>query len=504
MAKNAISPKREEDYPNWYLQVIKAANLAEHSPVRGCMVIKPWGYAIWENIQAILNKKFKEKGVDNAYFPLLIPLSFMQKEAKHVDGFAKECAVVTHHRLKADENGELIPDGKLEEPFIIRPTSEMIIGEMFSKWIQSYRDLPMKINQWANVMRWEMRTRLFLRTAEFLWQEGHTVYATKEEAVNDTKEMLDVYANFFEKYLAIPVVKGEKTKRETFPGADKTLCIEAMMQDRKALQAGTTHFLGQNFSSSCNIKFIDENGKEEFGWTTSWGVATRIIGALIMVHSDDDGLILPPKIAKHQVVILPVIHKPELKEKILSYCEKLKEDLDKQSFLGDLISTSIDKRDMRGGEKKWDNIKKGVPLIIEIGPKEVENKKIFYIKRDDLSKKCEPMEYDNFVKNVSSILEDLQKTLYEKAKVFQETHSKNIDTKEEFYKYFTPKNKNKPEIHAGFAYAHFCLDSEIEEKIQKELGVTVRCIPDHLPSEEGKCIFTGKVSKKRVLFAKAY
>ena len=334
MPKNAISPTRQEDYPEWYQQVVKAADLAENSPVRGCMVIKPWGYGIWENMQRVLDRMFKDTGHENAYFPVFIPKSFLEKEAEHVDGFAKECAVVTHHRLEPGPDGGLVPAGELEEPLIVRPTSETIIGDAFSRWVQSYRDLPLKINQWANVVRWEMRTRLFLRTAEFLWQEGHTAHATKEEALEETRMMLDVYADFAENVMAMPVIKGEKTAGERFPGADVTYCIEAMMQDRKALQAGTSHFLGQNFSKAQQIKFQDAQGGESFAWTTSWGVSTRLIGALIMSHSDDDGLVLPPRMAPRQVVILPIFKTDEEKAKVMEACQALDKELKTLQYHG--------------------------------------------------------------------------------------------------------------------------------------------------------------------------
>jgi prolyl-tRNA synthetase len=498
MAKTAINPTREQNYATWYQEVIKAADLAEHSPVRGCMVIKPYGYAIWENMQKILDTTFKEEDVQNAYFPLFIPLSFLEKEAAHVEGFAKEVAVVTHSRLEKNEDGKLVPASKLEEPLIVRPTSEMIIGHMFSKWVQSYRDLPLKINQWANVVRWEMRTRLFLRTTEFLWQEGHTVHATKEEALAETKKMLDVYASFFEDILAIPVVKGVKTESEKFPGAVSTFCVEAMMQDKKALQGGTTHYLGQNFSKSCNIKFRNEKEEEVLAYTTSWGVATRMIGALIMTHSDDDGLILPPKIAPYQVVILPVVHKPELKAEILKYANKLKDHLRKKEFNNEKLKVHIDTRDVRGGEKKWSWIKKGAPIIIEIGPKEVENEKIFYIRRDEHFKKQDVLSFDMFENEVVDILEKMQQNIFIKARKFREDNTKIINDQKEFYKFFS-KDKN-----IGFAYAHFSLDPSIEEKLQKDLNVTVRCIPSDGKKEEGTCIFSGKPSTQRVLFAKSY
>jgi len=386
--KNAITPTREEDYATWYQEVVKAADLAEHSPVRGCMVIKPWGYGLWENIQRILDKKIKDTGHKNAYFPIFVPLSFLEKEATHVEGFAKECAIVTHHRLEK-KDGKLSPaeDSKLEEPLIVRPTSETIIGEMFSKWVESYRDLPLLINQWANIVRWEMRTRLFLRTAEFLWQEGHTAHRTKKEALKEVFKMLGEYKDFLENFLAIPVIKGKKTEMEKFPGADDTYCLEAMMQDKKALQTCTSHFLGQNFAKASDIKFSDENGALEYAWTTSWGMTTRVIGALVMVHSDDDGLIVPPRIAPTEIVILPVIHSDEMKPKILGFCENLKRDLQNVLYLNKNLTVEIDTRDIRGGEKKWSWIKKGVPIILEIGPRDIENESVFMLKRFNLEKK---------------------------------------------------------------------------------------------------------------------
>ncbi|PCI75267.1 proline--tRNA ligase [Candidatus Aerophobetes bacterium] len=351
--KTAITPTRDQDFPQWYQAVVKASELAEAAPVRGCMVIKPWGYALWENIKEDLDKRFKALGHKNAYFPLFIPLSYFEKEAKHVDGFATECAVVTHHRLGKNKEGKLVPQSPLEEPLVVRPTSEMIIGEMFSKWIESYRDLPLLINQWANVVRWEMRPRIFLRTSEFLWQEGHTVHATHEQALEHSKRMLDVYVDFVEKKLAMPVIKGEKSANERFPGADSTFTFEAMMQDGKALQGGTSHFLGQNFSKSSNITFLDEKGERQHAWTTSWGMTTRLIGALIMVHGDDDGLVLPPKIAPTHVVIIPVIKKDSDSSLIKAEAEKLKIALQGKMFDGQAIKVEVDDRDMRGGEKAY-------------------------------------------------------------------------------------------------------------------------------------------------------
>jgi len=494
--KNAIQPTRAEDYPEWYQQVIKAADLAEHSPVRGCMVIKPWGYALWENMQSILDKRFKETGHQNAYFPLFIPLSYLQKEAKHVEGFAKECAVVTHHRLVKDKEGNLTPDGELEEPLVVRPTSEMIIGEMFSKWIESYRDLPLLINQWANVVRWEMRTRLFLRTAEFLWQEGHTAHASKEEALEETLKMLDIYVDFIENTLAIPVIKGEKTESERFPGAVSTFTFEMMMQDGKALQGGTSHFLGQNFSKAANITFRDPDGKEEHAWTTSWGVTTRMIGGLIMTHGDDNGMILPPRIASAHVVIIPLIHKDETKEEVFSYCRQLKDKLSKLQYGNGSIKVTLDERDQRSGEKVWSWVKKGVPIRIEVGPRELAEKKLSLVKRTNGPKDYEHQSEDELLKTLPEQLDEIQSTLFERAKAFRDEHLVKIDTKEEFYEFFKTQK--------GFAYTHWSGDSAVEEMVGKDLSVTIRCIPHDLEKERGTCPFTGKESSQRVVFAKSY
>ncbi len=379
--QTAITPKRAEDYPNWYQQVIKASDLAERSPVRGCMVIKPWGYALWENIVRVLDDMFKATGVKNAYFPLFIPLSFLEKEAEHVEGFAKECAVVTHHRLEKGPGGGLIPAGALTEPLVVRPTSETIIGDSFSKWISSYRDLPVLINQWANVVRWEMRTRLFLRTSEFLWQEGHTAHATSEEAVERTKLMLEVYAKMAEDYLAMPVIRGRKTAAERFPGAVDTFCIEAMMQDRKALQAGTSHFLGQNFARASEIKFQTAAETEDYVWTTSWGSSTRLIGGVIMIHGDDDGIILPPKIASAHVVLLPIIRKSDDRENVMTYTENLAGQLRETYYHHRKLVVEIDNRDI-GGARGWDWIKKGIPLRVEIGPRDIARDSVYVGRRD--------------------------------------------------------------------------------------------------------------------------
>ena len=408
MPATAISPTRAEDYPEWYQQVVRAADLAEASPVRGCMVIKPQGYALWERMQAILDRMFKETGHVNAYFPLFIPLSYLEQEAKHVEGFAKECAVVTHHRLELGPDGKLIPTGKLEEPLVVRPTSETIIGAMYAKWIQSWRDLPVLINQWANVVRWEMRPRVFLRTTEFLWQEGHTAHATRAEAEEETRKMLEVYATFAERDLAIPVIKGPKPAGERFPGAVDTLSIEAMMQDGKALQAGTSHFLGQNFAKAQNIKFASVSGAEEFCWTTSWGVSTRLIGALIMTHSDDDGLVVPPRIAPHHAVILPISRTDEERAAVLEACRGLEASLVAASFAGEAIRVKTDARDIRGGDKVWQYVKQGVPVRIEIGPRDLAAGVGSVCRRDRGPKEREAIPLAELPARLPAILAEMQ------------------------------------------------------------------------------------------------
>ncbi len=502
-AKTAITPTRSENYPEWYQQVVKGADLAENSDVRGCMVIKPWGYAIWENIQRQLDAMFKATGHENAYFPLFIPMSFLEKEAEHVEGFAKECAVVTHHRLEPNGKGGLrpAPSAELEEPLIVRPTSETIIGATFARWVQSYRDLPILINQWANVVRWELRTRMFLRTTEFLWQEGHTVHATAEEAQIETRQMLDVYAEFAETSMAMPVIKGEKTSGERFPGAVSTYSIEAMMQDRKALQAGTSHFLGQNFAKAQEIKFQSEAGQLEYAWTTSWGVSTRLIGGLIMTHSDDDGLVLPPKLAPAHVIILPIYKTPEERAKVVPFCEGLKKDLGAQQYAGEAVRVRIDDRDIRGGDKKWQWVKRGVPIRIEVGPRDIDNGTLFPARRDGVkSEKVAPAE---FVAKIAEVLAEMQQGLFDRAAKLRDEATVKIDSLAEFEKFFTPKNAENPEIHGGLAYCHFVDSPEIEEKL-KELKVTVRCVPLDGEAEAGTCIFTGKPSAKRGVFAKSY
>jgi prolyl-tRNA synthetase len=496
-ARTAITPTREENYPEWYQSVLKAADLAEHSAVRGCMVIKPWGYSIWENMQRVLDGLFKATGHQNAYFPLFIPLSYLEKEAQHIEGFAKECAVVTHHRLEKGKDGKLVPAGELEEPLIVRPTSEMIIGHTFAKWVESYRDLPLLINQWANVVRWEMRTRMFLRTTEFLWQEGHTVHASKEEALVETKRMLEIYSDFCHEFLALPVIQGEKTESERFPGAVHTYTIEAMMQDRKALQAGTSHFLGQNFSKSCNIQFRNKEGEQEYGWTTSWGATTRLIGALIMAHSDDDGLVLPPRIASAHLVIIPIIHSEDARPRIMQEAEELATRLRKISYQGCPLRVLVDQRDMRGGEKSWSWIKKGIPLRLEIGLREIETGNLNVCRRDKPHREATPFSEAHIV----PLLEEIQANLLAKATAFRNQHTVEIDDPKQFYDFFTSQGE---EIHGGFALCHWNRDPAIEAKIKEDLNVTIRCIPLHIPAKPGKCLFTGEHSPGRVIFAKSY
>jgi prolyl-tRNA synthetase len=513
--KSAISPTRSEDYAEWYQQVVRSADLAETSPVRGCMVIKPWGYAIWENIQRVLDGMFKATGHKNAYFPLFIPKSFLEKEAEHVEGFAKECAVVTHHRLVAGKDGGLIPDpeARLEEPLIVRPTSETIIGASFAQWVQSYRDLPLLINQWANVVRWELRTRLFLRTTEFLWQEGHTVHATAEEAREETLKMLEVYSSFAERYMAMPVVRGPKTASERFPGAVDTYSIEALMQDRKALQAGTSHFLGQNFSRASGIRFLDATGQQQLAWTTSWGVSTRLVGGLIMSHSDDDGLVLPPELAPAHVVIWPVFRGDETRGAILEAIEQLARALRAQRFGDRPVEVEIDRRDVSGGDKQWEWIKKGVPLRIEIGPRDVASGSAMIARRDRPPREKESLPLSELSQRVPELLAAIQRGLFERALAFRDEHTAAIDDRASFDRFFTPKSSDKPEIHAGFALSHWCGNSACEAQVKEALKVTIRCLPvngiegakaaQNL-SEPGACVVCGQPSSARVVFAKSY
>ena len=500
--KNAISPTRAEDYPEWYQRVVTAADMAENSDVRGCMVIKPWGYAIWENMQRVLDGMFKATGHQNAYFPLFIPLSFLEKEAKHVEGFAKECAVVTHHRLEPGPDGRLIPTGKLEEPLVVRPTSETIIGSTFARWVQSYRDLPILINQWANVVRWEMRTRMFLRTTEFLWQEGHTVHATEAEAVEETRRMLDVYADFAENYMAMPVIKGAKTAGERFPGAVETYSIEAMMQDRKALQAGTSHFLGQNFSRAQEIKFQDTSGTEQLAWTTSWGVSTRLVGGLIMTHADDDGMVVPPRLAPTHVVILPVIRQDQDRAAVLEYCASLRQELAAQDYDDSKVAVEIDDKDTGGGGKKWGHIKRGVPLIAEVGMRDIADEGVFVARRD-VGGKGQGMPRQQFVANVAATLDEIQQQLFQRALDLRVGNTREINDLDEFRAFFTPQDDNKPEIHGGFVRSHWTENPEVD-KILKGLKVTIRCVPEEEIDNPGTCLFTGQPAQGRAVFAKAY
>lgn len=484
--------KRSEDYSKWYNELVARADLAEHSDVRGCMVIKPYGYAIWEKMKEILDKKFKETGHSNAYFPLFIPKSYLSKEAKHVEGFAKECAVVTHYRLKNDENGGVIvdPDAKLEEELIVRPTSETIIWNSYKNWIQSYRDLPILINQWANVVRWEMRTRLFLRTAEFLWQEGHTAHATKQEAIEEAEQMLHVYAEFAEKYMAMPVVRGVKSPSERFAGAEETYCIEALMQDGKALQAGTSHFLGQNFAKAFDVKFSDKEGKLNYVWATSWGVSTRLMGALIMTHSDDEGLVLPPALAPIQVVIVPIYKNEEQLAAISAKVQSLLSDLN-----GKGITVKYDDDDnRRPGWKFAEYEAKGVPVRIAIGPRDLEANKAEVARRDNKTK--EILNWDDLSKTLPTLLDDIQQNLYDRALQYRSEHITEVN---DFHSF-----KDVLDNKGGFVCAHWDGTEETEEKIKELTKATIRCIPLGQVFEEGKCVYSGKPSQGRVLFARAY
>jgi prolyl-tRNA synthetase len=493
MSKDFVFSTRDKDYSKWYNDIVEKADLAEHSAVRGCMVIKPYGYSIWEKMQAALDKMFKDTGHVNAYFPLFIPKSFFSKEASHVEGFAKECAIVTHYRLKNDENGKGVvvdPDAKLEEELIIRPTSETIIWNTYKGWIQSYRDLPLLINQWANVVRWEMRTRLFLRTAEFLWQEGHTAHATSEEALIEAEKMLDVYADFVENWMALPVLKGVKTPNERFAGAIETYCIEALMQDGKALQAGTSHFLGQNFAKAFDVKFTSKEGKLDYVWATSWGVSTRLMGALIMAHSDDAGLVVPPKLAPIQVVVVPIYKTEEQLKQISDVVAVIKKSLEAKG-----ISVKYDDRDhMRPGFKFADYEFKGVPLRIAIGGRDLENGTVELARRDTKTK--ETVKQADLVETVEKLLVDIQQNLYQRALERRTAGTHIADTYEDFKKLLDEKG--------GFIYAHWDGTGETEQKIKEETKATIRCIPLNNKKEEGKCIYSGRPSTQRVVFARAY
>lgn len=483
---------REENYSKWYNDIVQRAGLAENSSVRGCMVIKPYGYAIWEKMQAALDKMFKDTGHSNAYFPLFIPKSFFSKEADHVEGFAKECAVVTHYRLKNAPDGGIVVDetAKLEEELIVRPTSETIIWDTYRNWIQSYRDLPILVNQWANVVRWEMRTRMFLRTTEFLWQEGHTAHATREEALEETDRMLNVYAEFAERFMALPVIRGSKSENERFAGALETYCIEALMQDGKALQAGTSHFLGQNFAKAFDVRFANKEGGLEYVWATSWGVSTRLVGALIMAHSDDHGLVLPPKLAPIQVVIVPIYKNSEQHDIVCAKAREIKQKLEEKNVL-----VTLDDRDTHKPGWKFNEYEfKGVPVRIAIGPRDVENGTVEMARRDTLEKEVYQMA--DIDKKVVNLLDAIQENLYQKALSFRENNTFKADTWKEF--------RDILENRGGFVYAHWDGTAATEQKIKEETKATIRCIPLNNAREEGKCIYTGNPSEQRVIFALAY
>lgn len=482
--------ERDEDFSQWYQDVIREGKLADHSPVRGCMVIRPNGYALWENMQDSLDQMFKDTGHENAYFPLFIPKSFLSKEAQHIEGFAKECAVVTHSRLQSTDNGvEVDPESRLEEELIVRPTSETIIWDSYRNWIQSYRDLPILINQWANVVRWEMRTRLFLRTMEFLWQEGHTAHATKEEAIEETQQMLEVYRTFAEEYMAMPVITGVKSESERFAGAVDTYCIETLLQDNKALQAGTSHFLGQNFAKAFDVKFQSSEGEHEYVWATSWGVSTRLIGGLIMTHSDDQGLVLPPKLAPNQVVIVPIWKNEEQKTNVLEYCDEIINDLKALN-----IRVKLDDREnMSPGWKFNEHEATGIPLRMTVGPRDLKNNNVEMARRDTLDKNI--MSREGIAQKADNMLDTIQNTLYNTAKDRIKTNTHTVDSYDEF--------KEVIENDGGFVYAHWDGTAETEEKIKNETKATIRCIPLE-EGEEGKCMVTGKPSKQKVLFARAY
>jgi len=496
--KTALRFLREANFPKWYQEVISEADMADNSGVRGCMVIKPWGYGIWENLKARLDQRIKETGHENCYFPLFIPLELIEKEAAHVEGFAKEMAVVTHHRLVA-KDGKLVPAGELESPLVIRPTSETMIGESFAKWIQSYRDLPVKINQWANVVRWEMRPRMFLRTSEFLWQEGHTAHADESEARIETQTMLEEYRALAEDWLAIPVIPGEKSAAERFPGAVETHTIEAMMQDGKALQAGTSHYLGQNFSRAAEIKFQDKDGGESYAETTSWGVSTRLIGAIIMTHGDDNGLRVPPTVAPRQVVILPIARDEEAAARVLPAAHDLAARLNAQAAFGNPVRAFVDTRDINAGEKRWSWIKKGAPLIVELGPRDLDQGTVMVTERTDIYGKTSHST-DAFVAGLSDHMQSIQDTLFAEAKAYRDARMRTDITDLAGFHAFFKKDKYAT---SGFVRAYWDESAESEESL-KPLGVSIRCLPYDQPTEPGTCVLTGNPATKQAIFAKAY
>ena len=497
MKKHAIGITREENFADWYLEVVREADLAEHSGVRGCMIIKPWGYAIWERIQRKLDELIKATGHLNCYFPVFIPIELIQKEAGHVSGFAKEMAVVTHHRL-IEQDGHLVPAAPLDSPLVIRPTSETMIGEAFARWISSYRDLPLKINQWGNAVRWEMRPRLFLRTTEFLWQEGHTAHATREEAIEETHQMLSVYREVAEGAMKIPVISGEKTPSERFPGADATHSIEAMMQDGRALQAGTSHFLGQNFSRAANIRFQDSNGETQFAYTTSWGASTRLVGAMIMTHGDDDGLRLPPRIAPYQVVILPIVRDPAAADSVISAARALSAQLANRHFADEPVRSHVDLREESVARKRWEWIKKGVPLICELGPRDLQAGTVEITRRDRVYDNRNTIGTEPLVGSVADLLSEIEGGLFGDARAMQQAKTRtDIHDFADFSDYF----KNEEE--SGFVLAKWSGDPASEAKLV-DLGVTIRCIPYEQSGTAGRCVLTGKPATIDTLFAKSY
>jgi prolyl-tRNA synthetase len=513
-AKTAISPTRTEDFPEWYQQVVRAADLAENSETRGCMVIKPWGYGIWELIQRQLDARFKATGHQNAYFPLLIPLSFLEKEAEHAEGFATECAVVTHHRLEVVKDPEtgrtkMVPTGELAEPYVIRPTSETIIGAAFARWIESYRDLPLLINQWANVMRWEMRPRLFLRTAEFLWQEGHTAHETGAEAVAEARMIHRLYAGFLRDHLAIPVIPGEKTEAERFPGAEITLTVEAMVQDRKAIQAGTSHYLGQNFARAQNITFAGRDGAVEFVHTTSWGVSTRLIGTLIMAHGDDDGLVVPPPVAPQQIVILPITPKPESREAVLDSCRALAETLRRESFRGEPLRVQVDERDLGGGVKKWEWVKKGVPIRIELGPRDIESRKVCLQRRDQSAEAKEFIDKEDFIRRTPEILGEIHASLLARATRLRDENIRYCDSLEAFHAHWGIDG-GEAVAAPGWLLTPWAGTPAQEEELSKRHKISIRCLPLEPPAcpgapvGEARCLVTGTLTAGRAIWGRSY
>lgn len=500
--KTAVTPTRAQNYPEWYQQVIRAADMAENSSVRGCMIIKPWGYGIWERLQQQLDRRFKETGHQNCYFPLFIPMSLIATEAAHVEGFAKEMAVVTHHRLVKDGD-RLRPDGELEEPLVVRPTSEMIIGQAMADWIQSYRDLPLLLNQWANVVRWEMRPRLFLRTSEFLWQEGHTAHATSEEAMEETRRMLEVYRQVVEDVMAVPVIPGEKPESERFPGAERTLTIEAMMQDGRALQAGTSHFLGQNFSKAVNMRYQDREGGLQYCWTTSWGVSTRLIGAMIMAHGDDNGLRLPPMLAPNQVVIVPIIRSPDQRGAVLEAANRLAAQVREQSWKDAPVRCHVDEREIPAQDKRWEWIKKGVPVVCELGPLDIGKGVVTFTMRTGLDEGRVSVPLGEFAGSLPARLQATQDTLYGDGLVYRKAKTAtDLKSFEEFREYFE-KDSASSDSNRGFVRAKWSGTRESEEKL-KDLGVTIRCLPFDQSETEGRCILTGEPATTDAIFARAY